>query len=137
MMVFSCIRKIREYRKDGYNFNNASALVGYNFSENSELSIYTRFLKSESDNDQSGGEFGDDPTYLTDQEEFSIRGEGKLKLYDGFWNQKFGLSILRNVRNNSYDTSAASVNYPFMLMIIPGHIMTAENIKLIGRMIFK
>ena len=50
--------------KDGYNFNNASALVGYNFSENSEINLYTRFLKSESDNDQFGGEFGDDPTYL-------------------------------------------------------------------------
>lgn len=99
--------------KDGYNFNNASALIGYNFSENSEISIYTRFLKSESDNDQFGGEFGDDPTYLTNQEEFSIRGEGKIKLFDGLWNQKIGLSFLRNVRNNSYDTSAASINYPF------------------------
>ncbi len=99
--------------KDGYNFNNASALIGYSISENSEINLYTRFLKSESDNDQFGGEFGDDPTYLTNQEEFSIRGEGKLKLYDGFWNQKIGLSFLRNVRNNSYDTSAASINYPF------------------------
>ncbi len=99
--------------KDGYNFNNASALVGYSFSENSEINIYTRFLKSESDNDQFGGTYGDDPTYLTNQEEFSIRGEGKLKLVDGLWNQKLGLTFFRNVRNNSYDTSAASINYPF------------------------
>jgi vitamin B12 transporter len=99
--------------KDGYNFNNASALIGYSISENSEISFYTRFLKSESDNDQFGGVFGDDPTYLTNQEEFSIRGEGKIKLFDGFWNQKIGLSFLRNVRINSYDTSAASLNYPF------------------------
>ncbi len=99
--------------KDGYNFNNASALIGYRISENSEISFYSRFLKSESDNDQFGGEFGDDPTYLTNQEEFSIRGEGKIKLFDGLWNQKFGLSFLRNVRNNSYDTSSASINYPF------------------------
>jgi vitamin B12 transporter len=98
--------------KDGYNFNNASALIGYSISKNSEINLYTRFLKSESDNDQFGGEFGDDPTYLTNQEEFSIRGEGKVKLFDGLWNQKIGLSFLRNVRNNSYDTSAASVNYP-------------------------
>lgn len=99
--------------KDGYNFNNASALIGYSTSKNSEINLYTRFLKSESDNDQFGGEFGDDPTYLTNQEEFSIRGEGKIKLFDGLWNQKIGLSFLRNVRNNSYDTSAASINYPF------------------------
>lgn len=98
--------------KDGYNFNNASALIGYSISKNSEINLYTRFLKSKSDNDQFGGEFGDDPTYLTNQEEFSVRGEGKIKLFDGLWNQKIGLSFLRNLRNNSYDTSAASVNYP-------------------------
>ncbi|MDP2366145.1 MAG: TonB-dependent receptor plug domain-containing protein, partial [Ignavibacteria bacterium] len=97
--------------KDGYNFNNASALIGYSFTENAEINLYTRFLKSESDNDQFGGEFGDDPTYLTKQEEFSIRGEGKVKLIDGLWNQKIGLSFLRNVRKNSYDTSYASVYY--------------------------
>ena len=98
---------------DGYYFNNFSALVGYNNSETAEINFYTRYLKSESDNDQFGGEFGDDPTYLTNQEEFSIRGEGKLKLFDGVWNQKLGLTFFRNVRNNSYDTSAASINYPF------------------------
>jgi len=101
--------------KDGYIFNNVSALLGYNFSENAEINLYTRFLKSESDNDQFGGMFGDDPTYLTNQEEFSIRGEGKIRLLDGLWNQKLGLTFFRNVRNNSYDTSAASINYPFYI----------------------
>lgn len=98
---------------DGYFFNNFSALVGYSISETAEINFYTRYLKSESDNDQFGGEFGDDPTYVTNQEEFSIRGEGKLKLFDEVWNQKLGLTFFRNVRNNSYDTSAASINYPF------------------------
>ena len=98
---------------DGYYFNNFSALVGYSISETAEINFYTRYLKSESDNDQFGGEFGDDPTYLTNQGEFSIRGEAKLKLFDEVWNQKLGLTFFRNVRNNSYDTSAASINYPF------------------------
>lgn len=99
--------------KDGYNFNNASALIGYNLTNNVELNVYTRFLKSKSENDQFGGKFGDDPTYLTNQEEFSIRSEGKFRLFDGLWNQKIGISFLRNVRKNSYDTSASSVNYPY------------------------
>jgi vitamin B12 transporter len=97
--------------KDGYTFNNLSALLGYHLSDNAELNLYTRFLKSESDNDQFGGMFGDDPTYLTKQEEFSIRGEGKFKLFDGVWNQKIGLSFIRNVRKNSYDTTDISVYY--------------------------
>jgi|WetSurMetagenome_2_1015567.scaffolds.fasta_scaffold19881_3 vitamin B12 transporter len=98
---------------DGYTFNNVTSILGYNINANAELNLYTRFVKSKSDNDQFGGMFGDDPTYLTKQEEFSIRGEGKLKLLDGVWNQKIGLSFLRNVRKNSYDTSSVSINYPF------------------------
>ncbi|MEO8232810.1 MAG: TonB-dependent receptor, partial [Ignavibacteriota bacterium] len=97
--------------KDGYNFNNFTSVIGYDFSENAEINLYTRFLKSKTDNDQFGGMFGDDPTYLTKQEEFSIRGEGKIKLFDGNWNQKIGLTFIRNVRSNSFDTSAASVYY--------------------------
>jgi len=97
--------------KDGYTFNNFSGLVGYNFSDFAEINLFTRFLKSESDNDQFGGRYGDDPTYITNQEEFSIRTEGKLKLFNGFWNQKIGFSFIRNVRKNSSDTSAASIYY--------------------------
>jgi len=104
-------KKYGNTEKDGYTFNNISSLIGYNLSENSEVNLYTRFLKSESENDQFGGMFGDDPTYLTKQEEFSVRGEGKLKLLNGDWNQKLGLTFFRNVRKNSFDTSSASVYY--------------------------
>lgn len=97
--------------KDGYTFNNLTSVLGYDLSDNAEINLYTRFLKSESDNDQFGGMFGDDPTYLTKQEEFSIRGEGKIKLLNGNWNQKLGLTFIRNVRKNSFDTSSASAYY--------------------------
>lgn len=98
---------------DGYIFNNISAALGYNFSDNLELNLYSRFVKSQSDNDRFGGRFGDDPTYITKQEEISNRLETKIKLFNGLWDQKIGFSFIRNVRKNSYDTSAASVNYPF------------------------
>ena len=97
--------------KDGYTFNNFSSVLGYALNDQTEINLYTRFLKSESDNDQFGGMFGDDPTYLTKQEEYSVRGEGKIKLLNGDWNQKLGLTFIRNVRKNSFDTSSASVYY--------------------------
>jgi vitamin B12 transporter len=97
--------------KDGYTFNNFSSVLGYALNDQTEINLYTRFLKSESDNDQFGGMFGDDPTYLTEQEEYSVRGEGKIKLLNGDWNQKLGLTFIRNVRKNSFDTSSASVYY--------------------------
>lgn len=101
--------------KDGYTFNNLSSILGYNISENTEVNFYTRFTKSKSYYDQFGGAYGDDPTYVFNQEEFSVRGEGKLKLLDGNWNQKIGLSFIRNVRKYSYDTSSASIYYSHSL----------------------
>lgn len=101
--------------KDGYTFNNISSILGYNISENVAVNFYTRFTKSKSDYDQFGGVFGDDPTYVFNQEEFSVRGEGKVKSLDGKWNQKLGLSFIRNVRKYSYDTSAASIFYSHSL----------------------
>lgn len=97
--------------KDGYTFNNLSSIIGYTFSPNAEVNLYTRYTKSKSDYDQFGGAFGDDPTYIFNQEEFSLRGEGKIKLFDGRWNQKTGVSVIRNTRKYSYDTSAASIFY--------------------------
>ena len=97
--------------KDGYTFNNFSALLGSNLSDDAEINLSTRFTKSKSDYDQFGGPYGDDPTYVFNQEEFSIRGEGKIKLLDGRWDQKIGLSFIRNIRKYSYDTSAASIYY--------------------------
>ena len=101
--------------KDGYTFNNISSILGYNISENAQVNFYTRFTKSKSDYDQFGGAFGDDPTYVFNQEEISVRGEGKVKSLDGKWNQKLGLSFIRNVRKYSYDTSASNIFYSHSL----------------------
>jgi vitamin B12 transporter len=94
---------------DGYTFQNLSALLGYKINEIFDVKLFNRYTKSKSDYDQFGGEFGDDPTYIFDQEEISWRGEGNINLLDGFWKQKIGLSYIRNVRKYSYDTSSASI----------------------------
>lgn len=101
--------------KDGYTFNNLSSIIGYNITENAEVNLYTRFTKSESDYDQFGGAFGDDPTYVFNQEEFFVRGEGKVKSLNGMWDQKLGISFFRNVRKYSYDTSASNIFYSHSL----------------------
>ena len=95
--------------KDGYTINNLSSLLGYRFNNDLEFKLFTRYTKSKSDYDQFGGEFGDDPTYIFNQEEISWRGEGNVNLLEGFWKQKIGLSYIRNVRKYSFDTSAASI----------------------------
>jgi len=103
--------------KDGYQLDNLSAILGYDFSSVFKTDLVVRFNKSRSDLDQSLGspEFWDDPTYIFDQEEFFIRGQGRLKVIDDKWNQKFGVTFFRNVRKYSYDTSAASIYYSHSL----------------------
>ncbi|MCW8962038.1 MAG: TonB-dependent receptor [Ignavibacteriaceae bacterium] len=100
--------------KDGYQIDNISSLLGYDFAENFKTNFVIRFNKSRSDLDQSDGlpEHWDDPTYIFNQEEFFLRGQGELNLLDNKWNQKFGLTFFRNVRKYSYDTSAVSIFYP-------------------------
>jgi len=97
--------------KDGFDFLNFSSILGYKISDNAEVNVYTRYVNSEADYDQFGERGGDDPTYIFDQEEFSIRGEGKLNFMNNKLNQKFGVSYFRNVRKYSFDTSAASIYY--------------------------
>jgi vitamin B12 transporter len=91
--------------KDGYEGNNFSTRLGYDFSNNSYINLYLRFIKTDADYDQHGGEFGDDPTYKYNQEEFVSRVEGGFKLFDGLWDQKIGFSYLKNVRKYNYDST--------------------------------
>lgn len=91
--------------KDGYTFNNFSSLLGYSVGSDIELNLYTRYTNSKSDYDQFGGQFGDDPTYIFDQEEYSIHGESKFNLLDKKWNQKLGLTFFRNIREYSFDST--------------------------------
>ncbi len=102
------------FERDGYQLDNINSILGYEFSDNFQTDFVIRYNKSTSDLDQSSGppEFWDDPTYIFGQEEFFIRGQGKINLLDKKWNQKVGLTYFRNVRNYSYDTSAVSIFYP-------------------------
>jgi vitamin B12 transporter len=101
------------YERDGYQLDNFNTILGYDFSESFSADLVIRYNNSSTNLDQSTGspDFWDDPTYIFDQEEFFIRAQGNLNLLETKWKQKFGFSSLRNIRNYSYDTSAASIYY--------------------------
>jgi vitamin B12 transporter len=103
--------------RDGYQIDNISSVLGYDFTDNFKTNFVIRFNKSNSDLDQSLGspKFWDDPTYVFNQEEFFMRGQGRLNLINNSWNQKFGVTFFRNVRKYSFDTSAASIYYSHSL----------------------
>ena len=131
--------------KDGYKKNNISARLGYDFTETAQLNLLMSYNNSKSDYDQTAGKFGDDPTYIFKQEEFSFRGEGKFDLLDGKWNQKIGASIFRNVRkynfdysefnaaasNSSYDGRKIKIDWQNNFNLLENHLLTfgIENIS--------
>lgn len=95
--------------KDGFSNYNLLTSISYRFSDNLFTIINFRYLKSDADYDQSGI-YGDDPTYKFNQEEFSLRSETDIKLFENLWHQKIGVSFIRNIRKYKFDETA---NNPF------------------------
>jgi len=83
------------------NYNN----LNYNFNSESGINFFLKYSKAETDLDQGGGEFKDDPTYKYNLEETGIRTEGFINLFDGLWELKLGGSYIRNVRKYNYDST--------------------------------
>jgi vitamin B12 transporter len=98
--------KYSNTEKDGYEGNNFVSRFGFDFSDDTFLDLFVRFTKSDADYDQSGGEFGDDPTYKYNQEEFVTRAETGFKTIKGIWDQRVGLSFYRNIRKYKYDSTS-------------------------------
>lgn len=98
-------KKYGNTENDGYTGNNFSSRIGYDFSRNSGINFFFRYSKAETDLDQGGGEFKDDPTYKYNLEQTSIRTEGFINLFDGLWEIKIGGSYIRNIRKYNYDST--------------------------------
>lgn len=84
--------------KDKFRENFYSTRLGYNFSDDFSLDFLFNFTNAKSDLDQTGGKGGDDPNYIGKSEELLSRIKADLKLFNGFWEQSFSFSFLRNLR---------------------------------------
>lgn len=98
----SANEKYNNTEKDGFHKDQIISTIGYDFSENIKNDVFVRFSKSESDLDQSGI-YGDDPTYKFEQEEINLNNVTRISLLSDVWNQKIGLSFVRNVRKYQFD----------------------------------
>ena len=101
----SASSKYGNTEKDGNSNFNVSSRFGYDFTKDLGLNFYLRYANANTALDQHGGEFGDDPTYVYHLQEPSFRIEGRLNLFNGFWNQIAGVSFFRNVREYSFDST--------------------------------
>jgi vitamin B12 transporter len=101
----SASEKLGNTERDGTMRDNLSSKIGASLGDNLNLNLIFRFTKAKADLDQTGGMFGDDPTYLFDLEETALRSEANFKAFEGLWDQTLGVSYFRNVRKYKYDVS--------------------------------
>ena len=96
--------------RDGSDNYNFSSRFGLDINNNLSFNLFYRFAKAYSNLDQWGGLHGDDPTYKNNMEEYELKGETELSLFDSLWNQTLGVSIFRNVRESSFDSTTFNPN---------------------------
>ncbi len=98
--------KFGNTEKDGSSRYNINSRLGLKVTDNFALNLFAHFTKAETNFDQFGGRFGDDPTYIYNLEQGAYKLEGSLSLLNGQWTQKFGVSIIKNLRKYRFDPSA-------------------------------
>ena len=91
--------------KDGTTNYSADANLGLQFSQDFNLNFLYRYNKANTDYDQFGGQYGDDPTYIYKLDESIFRTEANVISFGGKLNQKIGISYFKNVRKYSYDST--------------------------------
>ncbi len=91
--------------KSGYQYYNLSSNAGYEINGNVGLNFFAAFNNGKTGLAQHGGPFGDDPTYFGYHEQGEYRGEANINSFQGTWQQKLGLSFMRNLRRYSYDST--------------------------------
>ncbi|HHJ38998.1 MAG: hypothetical protein AXA67_10980 [Methylothermaceae bacteria B42] len=85
---------------DSYKNTTVSARMGWQALDNLNLDVAARFHHSETDIDDCGGPNCDDPNNRQEGDQIFVRGQGKLGLFDDFWQQTLRLSYSRTERRN-------------------------------------
>ncbi len=92
---------------DGYENTTFSGRFTFSPADEFDLDLVLRYTDAESELDNFGGAFGDDPNYLLDTEELFARLQGRLRLLDGRWEQKLGVAFTDYDRRADNDVDPA------------------------------
>ena len=95
---------------DRYGNTSLSGRFGLTPVKNFSLDLIIRHSNTRADMDNNGGIGGDDPNYVLRSENLVTRLQGELTLFDGFWNQKLGLSLVKTDRDYR---NGRDIDHPF------------------------
>lgn len=83
--------------RDGYDSRGLSGRVGVQLTDELRLNFVNRFISTDLDLDP----FMDDPNNRGETEQFFVRSEAELKLLDGHWEQRLGVSLTDHDRKDT------------------------------------
>lgn len=89
--------------KDGHRSIVYSARFGLKTSANSNIDVILRYLDTNTDIDNFGGNGGDDPNNIQNSKQLFLRAEGRYLSLEKMWEQKFGFSLTNLDRKNNND----------------------------------
>ncbi|MBM4033194.1 MAG: TonB-dependent receptor [Planctomycetes bacterium] len=89
--ISSAAREDGNFEHDGYRNTTFSAKLGFNPAENFAVDIIARCIDTWAELDNSFGVM-DDPNYTARTRQHFLRAQGRLTLFDGLWEQRFGVS---------------------------------------------
>ena len=78
---------------DNYTNRSLSARFGHQATDHLALGLVLSGMSADTDLDNFGGAFGDDPNSVGESEQFTARAEGKLTLLEGDWRQTLGVAL--------------------------------------------
>ena len=107
--VSSASRRDGNFEDDGYRNTTFSAKLGFKPAENFDVDVIARCMDTRAELDNSWGVM-DDPNYTASTEQHFLRLQGRLKLLDGRWEQRFGVSYTDHRRTTLNRPDAA---HPF------------------------
>lgn len=89
---------------DGYKNLSLSFRTGYKASDSIDLDISARFIDTNSDIDNYGSAFGDDPNNIQTYQSFYLRGQFRGLFLKNRWEQKWTLSYIHSNRETNNPT---------------------------------
>jgi vitamin B12 transporter len=93
--------------KDGYKNLSITGNAGYFPTHNLELNLVFKYINSQTDIDNFGGPYGDDPNNIQRMRSLMVRSQAKASLLNNRWEQILAFSAVRLTRetNNPTDFS--------------------------------
>ena len=110
--ISSAAKRLGNHETDGYHITSVSTRLGISPVRNFDFDCIVRYVNSKADLDNGGGAGMDDPNYIARSEQAIVRGQGRLSLFQDFWEQTLGISFSNLDRKFRNDTDAL---HPFDL----------------------